>query len=172
MGQIPERLAWAVETLAVGPTDRVLEIGCGTGVAVALVCERLAGGRITAIDRSPAMVGAARKRNREHLASGKAVIEQVALKDADFGGERFDRIFAVNVNLFWLGPADEPTVVKRLLAPGGAAYLFYQPPSIAQVPRVVDGCGALLRSHGFAVETVIREELRGGPGVCIIARPA
>ena len=92
--QVAERLAWAADVLGVKPARSLLEIGCGDGVAVSLICERLAGGRITAIDRSKAMVEAAVRRNRTNVASGKAAFRTVALDAADFGTERFDKIFA------------------------------------------------------------------------------
>jgi protein-L-isoaspartate O-methyltransferase len=38
---IPKRIRWAVETLAVQPADRLLEIGGGPGLAASLICERL-----------------------------------------------------------------------------------------------------------------------------------
>ena len=80
-----ERFVWAVDALALDPADRVLEVGCGHGVAVWLVCERLASGQITAIDRSQKMIEMATRRNREHIAGGRAVLKTAALEKADFG---------------------------------------------------------------------------------------
>ena len=98
------------------PADQVLEIGCGTGVALSLLCERIGGGRVTAIDRSAVMVRRALERNQAHVAAGRARIEQRALEDADFGGARFDRVLAVNVNAFWTRPAAPLDAVRRCLA--------------------------------------------------------
>src|SRR5919109_1850222 len=87
-----ERFVWAVDTLALDPGDRVLEVGCGHGVAVSLVCERLTSGRITAIDRSKKMIEMAARRNRAHVAKGRAVLKTAALEKTDFGDERFDKV--------------------------------------------------------------------------------
>jgi SAM-dependent methyltransferase len=63
-GKASERFVWAVDILAVRPADRLLEVGCGHGVAVSLVSEGLTTGTITAIDRSPKMIEVATRRNR------------------------------------------------------------------------------------------------------------
>ena len=111
-----ERFVWAVDTLALDPADRVLEVGCGHGVAVSLVCERLTSGRITAIDRSKKMIEMAAHRNRDHVAGGRAVLKTAALEKADFEDERFDKVFAFNVAPFWLQPkrgaGDRPAATR------------------------------------------------------------
>jgi protein-L-isoaspartate O-methyltransferase len=54
--RVPERLRWAVQLLDVTPNDEILEIGPGPGGSVSLICEQLAGGRITIIERSATAV--------------------------------------------------------------------------------------------------------------------
>ena len=119
------RLEAVVASLGVRPDDRVLEIGCGHGVAATLVCERLEGGRLTAIDRSPKMLAAARRRNASYVEAGRAEFLLGALEDIDLGARRFDTIFAVRVGLFHREPERARALVERWLAPGGALHAFW-----------------------------------------------
>src|SRR4051794_37773738 len=124
-GRPSERFVWAVDTLALDPADRVLEVGCGHGVAVSLVCERLTSGRITASDRSKKMIEMAARRNRDQVAAGRGELKTAALEQADLGDGRFDKVLAFNVAPLWLQPKEALGVVRRHLAADGAVYLFW-----------------------------------------------
>jgi ubiquinone/menaquinone biosynthesis C-methylase UbiE len=123
-----ERLRAVVDRLDVGPADRVLEIGCGHGVAATLVCERLQSGRLTAVDRSARMIVAAARRNAEHVASGRAEFLVAELEALDLGERRFNLVFAVRVRLFHTEPERARSLVEPWLAPGGRLLTFYDTP--------------------------------------------
>ena len=167
-----ERLRWVVDTLGIIPDDRVLEIGCGHGVAVSLVCEKLADGHITAIDRSPKMVEMAKARNAAHVAADKATILVADLRDANFGEQRFDKIFASHINLFWQQPERALAIVKELLTPDGSFYLFFQPLDATSAQVATTRAVANVESNGFNVVDVTTEEIKGGPIVALVARPS
>jgi ubiquinone/menaquinone biosynthesis C-methylase UbiE len=118
-----------VEELDIRPGDRVLEIGCGHGVAAALVCERLDGGQLTAIDRSPKMIEAAVRRNAAHIEAGKAEFLVGSVEDIDLGERRFDKILAVRVGLFHREPDRAHGIARRWLAPGGTVLAVYDAPA-------------------------------------------
>jgi ubiquinone/menaquinone biosynthesis C-methylase UbiE len=125
---VSERLRSIVASLEIQPNDRVLEIGCGHGVAATLVCERLDGGFLTAVDRSAKMIEAASRRNAEHVAAGRAEFLVAALEDLDLGERRFDKVFAVRVGLFHRDPERARSLVKPWLAPGGEVRAFFDEP--------------------------------------------
>ena len=164
-GRASERFVWAVDALEVRPDDRVLEVGCGHGVAVSLVCERLTTGEITAIDRSPKMIEMATRRNREHVDVGRAAFEAVALEDADLGDRRFNKIFAFNVAPFWLQPEAALGAVRRHLTRNGAVYVFWDARHFApERPRELGSeLADRLREGGFSVDKVLVGDLRPVP---------
>jgi ubiquinone/menaquinone biosynthesis C-methylase UbiE len=124
-----ERLRSIVAQLDIQPDDRVLEIGCGHGVAATFVCERLEGGRLTAVDRSQKMIDAASRRNAAYVEAGKAEFLVATLEDLDLADRRFEVAFAVRVGLFDREPERARGLVEPWLAPGGRLFAFFDPPS-------------------------------------------
>jgi ubiquinone/menaquinone biosynthesis C-methylase UbiE len=122
------RLRAIVERIDVQPEDRVLEVGCGQGVAATMICERLGGGGLTAIDRSPKMIAAAERRNADFVASGKAEFLVAELESVDLGERRFDKVLAVRVGLFHREPERAHRLAETWLAQGGQVFSFFDPP--------------------------------------------
>ena len=169
---VPERVAWAVEMLDVAPDDRLLEIGCGAGHAVSLICARLDTGSITAIDRSRLMINLALQRNHHGVVAGKARLEAVALEEAVFGDAQFTKVFAFNVNVFERRPAHALDVIRSLLLPSGGLYLFFQPPRADKTPRIAERVAAQLQLNRFVVSKVETADLQPAPAVCLLAHPS
>jgi SAM-dependent methyltransferase len=167
-----DRLLWAVDVLDVVPDDRILEIGCGHGVAVSLVCERLEGGRITAVDRSQKMIAAARKRNQG--CADRARFITASLEEADLGDETYDKVFAVHVASLHR-PGRALDVVRERLVPGGGFYVFSQAPGwkhLADAELFGHELGEDLRDAGFEIVEVLAEQVGAGFVAGVIARRA
>jgi SAM-dependent methyltransferase len=166
---VAERLRWAVELVDPGPTDCLLEVGCGAGVAVSLICERLSGGRIVGLDRSRPMIARATRRNRAHVEAGRAAFQALALADADFGDVRFDKVFAVNVRLFRADAGREADALRQALVPRGGLYLFQQHPSAERTRAVTDELTTALERHGFTVRDVVTRGGGASTMTCVLA---
>ena len=171
MSGIPasERLRWAVERCDIQPQDRVLELGCGHGVAVALICERLDGGVVVGLDRSPKMIAAASKRNAAHVTAGRARFVTAEVGEADLGDERFDKVLAVRFPPLLRGRADATLATARdHLVEGGALYVVEHPLERDRVQGTADAIALRLRQHAFAVDGVVVEQ-GDLPAVCVVA---
>lgn len=126
--RIPPRLLWAVERVPLTPSSQVLEVGCGNGLALGLVAERLTTGTATGLDRSQTALTQARARLAEAEAAGRVQLVLGALESVALP-RQFDTVFAVNVNAFWTTPMRSVPSLARLLVPTGRFWLVYEPPS-------------------------------------------
>lgn len=167
---VPARIPWAVEQLP--DAARILEIGCGGGHALALLCARFPRAAVTAIDRSALQATRARELNRAAIEQGRARVEEMSLDDAPAALGTFDAVLAINVNAFWTDPAPSLACLARLLGPEGRAFLVYEPPSASRLAALRARLTALLAEHGFQAEEVREAAFGAGPGVCFIARRA
>lgn len=113
----PTRLA--VDLLDPRPGESVLDAGCGTGAAMAAVLRR-ADCRVTGIDPSPVMLGAAGRR----LAGSGAELRQAGLGDLPFPDACFDAALLLNVLYFADREGRMLTDLRRVLKPGGRAVAY------------------------------------------------
>lgn len=125
----PEQVAdTAIERLAAGPGDHVLELGCGSGRLLFQLAARARRGRAVGIDPSELMVRHARHRNRRWVSAGRAAVEQGSSRDLSrFAEASFDRVLGVHVVCFWGDPASDLAEVRRVLRPGGRVLLGFRP---------------------------------------------
>jgi len=165
---IPPRIRWAVDLMDVQPADHVLEIGCGAGYGAEMICERLETGKLFAIDRSESGVDRTKRRCSRFLESGRLTVRQIDLATLRVPVKRLHKVFAFNVNLFWVRPcADEIALLHERVLPGGSVYFFYDANRPELVPNIVRKTSAALQEGGFRVSVL---DQKAPPVVGIIGR--
>lgn len=97
--KISRRLAEVVEALPLRTGMRVLEIGCGPGVAARAVLRHVGDGHVLAIDRSAKAIARANAGSADELASGQLVFRCIAVEDLILAKEErpYDLAFAIRV---------------------------------------------------------------------------
>ncbi|WP_243057363.1 trans-aconitate 2-methyltransferase [Nocardioides sp. SR21] len=152
---IPPRIRWAVDVMDVQPSDHVLEIGCGPGAAAELICQKLETGKLFAIDRSESGVDRTKRRCAQYVEAGRLTVRQIDLATLRVPVKRLNKVFAFNVNLFWVREcAEEIALLHERVVPGGAVYLFYEANQRELVPNIVKKGSAALQGGGFRVSVI------------------
>jgi cyclopropane fatty-acyl-phospholipid synthase-like methyltransferase len=169
-GSNRRRSAWTVELLDIRPGDRVLEIGCGPGVALAAVAAR--GARaVVGLDHSAVMLAQAARRNRRAIAAGQVELRLGGLEALPTCGGAFDKIFSVNVILFLADKAEFYRALAAALAPGGIAATTYQPrhrnPTRADALAMAEAIAVDMKTAGFAGIAIEELALEPAPAICV-----
>jgi cyclopropane fatty-acyl-phospholipid synthase-like methyltransferase len=165
------RNRWTVDLLAPADGERVLEVGCGPGVALEL-CLARAGVRVVGVDHSALMIKQAAKRNARAVKDGRLVLIEGTI-DVTPAEAPFDRMFSINVIQF----VDRPAFVARakaLLKPGGMMATTCQPrhakATRADALKLAAELTDLMTAAAFTGVRVEELDLKPVPAVCVIGR--
>ena len=157
--------AFAVEQLALRPTDRVLEIGFGGGVTL----PPLIGGAafVGGVDRSRDAVQWANARYSAAVKSGRASFREGSVEAIPFEAASFDKVCTVNTVYFWPSLPAGFKEIHRVLLPGGRVVVGFLPkewmdrmgyPTDIFTTRTPDQVVAALTSSGFEAVHIERPQ--------------
>ena len=167
-----ERNRWTVGLLGLEPNDHVLEIGYGPGLALALAAQQVPSGEIAGIDHSNIMREQAVARNAEAIRAGRMRLSVGGLDDPGGLGGPFDKVYSVNVAMFWKDRAGALSAIRRVMGPGALLATTYQPRHRGAKPEDAEAFArsfsADLNSAGFQHIRVERLALPPMPAVCIL----
>lgn len=167
------RNRWAVSLLDVQPTDRVLEIGFGPGIAIREAARCAVRGHVAGLDHSAVMVRHATRRNRAAIHEGRVDLRLGSADGLPAFDQPFDKILAVNSLGFWPTPTERLKEIRSLMRDGGVIAIVSQP-----------RCPGATAEHTARAESEIRQRLEEGgfgvvgskrldldpPVVCVLAR--
>ncbi len=170
------RNLWTAELLRIQPGDRVLEIGCGPGLALKACAEHATAGIVVGMDHSQIMLTQAWRRNRRAIEDRRVRLKLGGIELLPMADRVFDKVFAVNVVQFLPDKEAALRAIGAAMAPGATVAITYQPrnhnPTRADALRVANEVKTAMAMAGF--EMIRSEELlmRPAPVICVLARKA
>jgi ubiquinone/menaquinone biosynthesis C-methylase UbiE len=132
-----------LESLALEPGDRVLEVGFGAGDLIGRLARVVVEGSVAGIDYSPDMVGLCTKRFASLIRAGRVELRRATAESLPFDAESFTKVCTVNTIYFWPDPAVTLNEFRRVLRPGGRLALSFSPRSFMKDLPVA--------KHGFTL---------------------
>lgn len=150
---------WAadlVDAAGLRPGDRVLDLGCGTGIVTRHAARQVGPtGSIAAVDSNPAMLAVARELTADLEAP--ATLHRTGADDLPFAEGEFDAVLCQQAIQFFPDPGAALGEVRRVTMPGGRLG--------------IGTCRSLERQLGYLVLADVVERHLGRDAAQVIASP-
>jgi ubiquinone/menaquinone biosynthesis C-methylase UbiE len=158
----------ALDLMDLAGAARVVEVGCGPGVATKALAARAPHGSVTGIDPSPVMLAQARLRNRAAIAAGRVrlLTGRAETLPVDASAE-FTHYLSMYSAGFWESIHDGLREAHRVLVPSGRLVILVRPAKAPAPMSLAERIADLARSVGFDGAAADRRRL-GRRGVDVV----
>ncbi len=167
-----ERNQWTVDLLEIHPQDKVLEIGCGPGLALSACLVKVREGFVVGFDHSQTMLAQARARNARAILEGRLDLRLGTVEELPPTNEKFNKIFSVNVVQFIHDKVAAFQALFARLAPRGLMAITYMPrnqnPTRANALQMASEVKRHMKKVDFVNIRVEELSLKPVPAVCVI----
>lgn len=119
-----EMTGWGLSFLTFEKTDNVLDAGCGGGMTLHRIAEKVTDGHLTGVDYSDVSVSESEKLNAGLIAEGRMDILKASVEKLPFADQTFDKIVSIESFYFWPDPPENLKEVSRVLKKGGRLMLI------------------------------------------------
>ncbi len=116
----------ALDLLAPGPSDHVLEIGFGHGRTIARAAMRAKRGCVAGVEISETMLRMAGRYNRRLIDAGRVELKIADAAALPYIAGRFDKVLSVHTLYFWPDLRDTLREIRRVMKPGGGLVLGFR----------------------------------------------
>ena len=110
----------AIDRMELGPSERILDIGCGEGWTCRLLSSHCPEGAIVGIDVSEEMIRLARRKSPEQ---GNALFTPGSAEEIPWAEDYFTRVICVESAYYWHSAEAVIREIFRVTAFGGRVYL-------------------------------------------------
>jgi ubiquinone/menaquinone biosynthesis C-methylase UbiE len=168
------RNSWTVGLIDLEHHHRVLEVGCGPGLALYACMATLTTGRAIGLDHSAIMIEQARRRLARGITDGRVELILGGLERLPMHSGPFDRVFSINVVQFLGAIPLAVEALTRAVAANGVLALTYQPrakKATREDALLMARCIRQAMLDLALVDVRIEElRLRPVPAVCVLGR--
>jgi len=162
---------WTVNLLALEPDHKVLEIGCGPGLALKACAKSVMTGQVIGIDHSDLMVRQAQHGLSSEINKGLLEVRRAGLDELTRELTGFDRVFSINVVQFFPNLDDAFKQIYACLDENGMAATTFQPrtknPTREQTMTMALKIQVAMSNAGFTDIRNYELPLKPAPAVCV-----
>ena len=115
---------WGLSFADIKDGESVLDVGCGSGMAIKRIADKYERVNVYGIDYSETSTALSKENLSKYIEDGRAHISCASVEELPYEDESFDAVYTVESFYFWPDHIKGLKEIKRVLIPGGKFLLI------------------------------------------------